>query len=217
MAAIIIVEDHPFVREGVKSHLERNTPHDVVAECSTGIEALNAVRKLIPDLLIIDLRLPEMDGLEVIRRVNQEFPLLKIIVLSMHSGGAYVTRAIRHGAQGYILKSSDISDLSTAVESVLGGGRFFSPGVSSYVSEDGQLHDQYDDLTSREREVLQLVAEGKTAPDIKDILFISVRTVEKHRSNLMKKLGLHSHSEVIRYALQRGLIPLVDPGSTSPA
>lgn len=215
MATIIITEDHPFVREGVRSYLERNTEHTVVAECATGLEAIAAVEKLTPDLLIVDLRLPEMDGLEVIRRVHIDYPLIRIIVLSMHTSAAYVTRAIRYGAHGYLLKNSDVQDLAKAVETVLDGGNYYSRSIAAFVTEEGALRDVYDDLTPREREVLQLIAEGRSTNDIKNILFISVRTVEKHRSNLMKKLGLHSHSELIRYSLQQELIPPIEPGATA--
>ncbi len=212
MATILIAEDHPFVREGIKSYLERNTPHEVVAECATGLEALAETNALKPDLLLVDLRLSELDGLEVIRRVSRDHPLTRVVVLSMHAGASYVTRAVRYGAHGYLLKNSDVQDLAKAIDEVLDGGSYFSPAISSYLSENGEIADRYDDLTSREREVLQLVAEGRTAAEISGTLFISVRTVEKHRSNLMKKLDFHHQVEIIKYALQRGLIPLTDPG-----
>ena len=147
----------------------------------------------------------------MIRRVHDEHPLIRIIVISMHAGSAYVSRAVRNGAHGYVLKNSDVQDLAHAIDVVLDGGTWYSPSVSASIDAAGNVSDPYDELTPREREVLQLVAEGRTASDIKDVLFISARTVEKHRSNLMKKLELRSHAEVIRYALQRGLIPLVGP------
>lgn len=209
MATIVLAEDHPFVREGIRSYLTTTRPHTVVAECASGLAALSSVNEHRPDLLLVDLRLPEMDGLEVIRRVHKEHPLIRIIVISMHSDSAYVSRAVRNGANGYVLKNSDVQDLAHAIDIVLDGGTWFSPSVSTSIDSAGTVSDPYDDLTPREREVLQLVAEGRTASDIKDVLFISARTVEKHRSNLMKKLDLRSHAEVIRYALQRGLIPLV--------
>lgn len=211
MATIVLAEDHPFVREGIRSYLTASTYHTVVAECASGLTALAAVNEHQPDLLLVDLRLPELDGLEVIRRVHEEHPLIRIVVISMHAGSAYVSRAVRNGAHGYVLKNSDVKDLAEAIDIVLRGETWFSPSVSASIDELGTVSDPYDDLTPRERQVLQLVAEGKTASDIKDVLFISARTVEKHRSNLMKKLDLRSHAEVIRYALQRGLIPLVGP------
>jgi DNA-binding NarL/FixJ family response regulator len=215
MATILIIEDHPLVREGIRSYLERSTFHEVVGECSSGLTGLAKVGELRPDVVLVDLRLPEMDGIEVLRRVRQEYPLTKVLVVSIHAGTAYVTRAIRNGAHGYLLKNSDIQDLSQAIDAILSGETYFSPSVSTSLDENGSVVDPYEELTSREREVLQLVAEGRTATDIRDILYISARTVEKHRSNLMKKLGLKSHAEVIRYALQRGLIPLIGPGPSS--
>ena len=215
MASILIVEDHPYVREGVRSYLERHTNHFVCAECATGLEALEAVKEHRPELVLIDLRLPKMDGIEVIRRVHQDYPDIKMVVLTMHAGGSFVARAMRYGASGYLLKNSDISDLGLAVDTVLRGGSYFSKGIEPHQNPDGSYKDKMDELTAREREVLQLVAEGRTASEIKELLFISVRTAEKHRSNLMKKLGLHSNAEVIRFALRRGLIPLVDPGDAA--
>ena len=212
MASVLIIEDHPLVREGIRSYLERSSFHEVVGESSSGLAGLAKVGELRPDVVLVNLRLPEMDGIEVLRRVRQEYPLTKVLVVSMHAGTAYVTRAVRNGAHGYLLKNSDIQDLSQAIDTILSGGTWFSPSIASALDETGNVSDPYEDLTSCEREVLQLVTEGKTATDIRDILFISARTVEKHRSNLMKKLGLKSHAEVIRYALQRGLIPLIGPG-----
>lgn len=211
MATILIIEDHALVREGIRSYLERSSYHEVIGESASGMTGLAKVGELKPDVALVDLRLPEMDGIEVVRRIRHDHPLTKVLVISMHAGSAYVNRAIRNGAHGYLLKNSDIQDLASAIDQILEGGTYFSPSIASLVDESGNVTDPYDRLTNREREVLQLVAEGRTAMDIKDVLFISARTVEKHRSNLMKKLGLHSHAEVIRYALQRGLIPLVGP------
>lgn len=215
MATILIIEDHPLVREGIRSYLERSTYHEVVGESASGLAGLAKVGELRPDVVLVDLRLPEMDGIEVLRRIRQDYPLTRILVVTMHSGTAYVTRAVRNGAHGYLLKNSDIQDLATAIDTILSGSTWFSPSVASALDDEGHVVDPYEELTSREREVLQLVAEGRTATDIRDILYISARTVEKHRSNLMKKLGLKSHAEVIRYALQRGLIPLLGPGPSS--
>ncbi|MDA0874891.1 MAG: response regulator transcription factor [Bacteroidetes bacterium] len=212
MATILIIEDHPLVREGIRSYLERSSFHKVVGECASGLTGLAKVGELRPDVVLVDLRIPEMDGIEVLRRIRQDYPLIKILVVSMHAGSAYVTRAVRNGAHGYLLKNSDIRDLSQAIDTIMSGGTWFSPTIAAAIDENGRVADPYEDLTTREREVLQLVAEGKTATDIRDILYISARTVEKHRSNLMKKLGLKSHAEVIRYALQRGLIPIIGPG-----
>ena len=212
MATILIIEDHPLVREGIRSYLQRTTFHEVVGESGSGLSGLAKVGELRPDIVLVDLCLPEMDGIEVIRRVHHEYPLTKMLVVTRQNGSAYVTRAVRNGAHGYLLKNSNIQDLALAIDTILADGRYFSPSIAGVLNEQGSVSDPYEELTAREREVLQLVAEGRTASDIRDILYISARTVEKHRSNLMKKLGLKCHAEVIRYALQRGLIPLVGPG-----
>lgn len=208
MATIVIAEDHPIVREGVRAFLTKTSPHEVVAECGDGLEALKLVAKFRPDILVVDLRMPGLDGLEVIRRVVQKYSWTKVVVLSMHSSDSYVSRAFQNGALAYVLKSSDIKDLNEAIDSALSGRRFLSRGISLRVDREPAPADRYDSLTTREREVFQLVAEGCTATDIAKRLFISVRTVEKHRSNLMHKLEMNNQAEVIRYALQRGLIPL---------
>lgn len=213
MATIVIIEDHPLVREGIRSYLERTGRHEVVGEYDSGMLGLAKVGEFRPDIALVDLRLPEMDGMEVVRRIRKEYPLTKILVISMFAGSEYVNRALRNGANGYLLKNSDLKDLSEAVDQVLEGHSYLSSSVASAMDERGEVTDLYESLTGREREVLQLVAEGHSAVEIKNILFISARTVEKHKSNLMKKLGLHSHAEVIRYALQRGLIPLIGPGA----
>ncbi len=208
MATIVIVEDHPIVREGVKAYLTQKTSHHVLAECEDGLSALKAVDELRPDVLVVDLRLPGLDGLEVTRRVTEKYPWTKVVVLSMHACDSFVSRALHFGASAYVLKNSDIKDLKDAIDSAIAGRHFLSRALSAGLDRAGAPRDRYDALTSREREILQLVAEGKSAHDIADTLFISVRTVEKHRSNLMKKLELHSHAEVIRYALERELMPL---------
>ena len=214
MATVLIIEDHPLVREGIRSYLERNSHHEVIGECDSGLAGLAKAGELRPDIVLVDLRLPEMDGMEVVRRIRNDYPLIKVLVISMFSGSEYVNRALRNGAHGFLLKSSDLQDLSGAIDQILEGHSFLSSSISSAVDESGNVTDLYESLTNREREVLQLVAEGNSAVEIKNILFISARTAEKHRANLMKKLGLRSHAEVIRYALQRGLIPMNGPDSS---
>lgn len=208
MASVIIVEDHPIVREGVRAFLTQTSSHEVVAECADGVSALELVSQHRPDVLIVDLRIPRLDGLEVTRRVVQKFPSTKVVVLSMYSSDSYVASALRHGALAYVLKNSDIKDLNKAIDSVLSGVCYLSSGLATRVNRDLIPDDRYELLTTREREILQHVAEGKTAAAISELLNISIRTVEKHRSNLMQKLKVKNHADVIRYALQRGLIPL---------
>jgi RNA polymerase sigma factor (sigma-70 family) len=213
MAEIVIVEDHSIVREGIRSFLHKTTDHTVVAETGNGLEALSLVEKHRPDIAIVDLRLPGLDGLEVIRRIRSDDPVTRIIVLSMHANFAFIMRAFEYGANAYVLKNSAAEELTQAVEAALEGRRF----VSSQIDQDPQkreISDPYDSLTPRERETLQLVGEGLTASEIADRLYISSRTVEKHRSNLMKKLDLHNHAEVVRYALERGLVPFRLPDAS---
>ncbi len=208
MATIVIAEDHPIVREGIRAFLTKTSLHEVVAECGDGLTALTLVAKHKPDILVVDLQMPGLDGLEVTRRVVQNFAWTKVVVLSMHASDSYVSRALQYGALAYVLKSSDIEDLNEAIDSALKGKQFLSRAISDRITRDPMPRDRYDLLTSREREVFQLVAEGSSAVEIAKKLYISVRTVEKHRSNLMHKLELRNQAEVIKYALQRGLIPL---------
>lgn len=213
MATVVLAEDHPIVREGIRAFLTKTTRHKVVAECGDGATALALVEKHRPDVLIADLRMPGLDGLEVTRRVHQDFPSTAVIVLSMYSSDSYVSRAFRNGALGYVLKNSDIKELNDAIVSALSGKRFLSKGLTDRAHRDPISADRYELLTAREREVLQLVGEGLSAPDISEKLSISTRTVEKHRSNIMKKLEVKNHADMIRFALQRGLIPLEISGN----
>jgi two-component system, NarL family, response regulator NreC len=207
MASILLVEDHPIVREGVRAFLEKTSEHEVVAECEDGVTALQLVAEHRPDVVIVDLRIPRLDGLEVTRRVVHNYPSTRVVVLSMYSTDSYVASALRHGALAYVLKNSDIKELNSAIDSALAGQPYLSSALSNKVGHGIDTEDRYELLTTREREILQHVAEGMTAAAIAELLNISVRTVEKHRSNLMHKLGAKNHADVIRYALQRGLIP----------
>ncbi|GMQ80796.1 MAG: response regulator transcription factor [Rhodothermia bacterium] len=216
MATVVLVEDHPIVREGIRAFLTQTTEHKVVAECGDGATALELVKEHRPDVLIADLRMPGLDGLEVTRRVQQDFPSTVVVVLSMYSSDSYVSRAFRNGALGYVLKNSDIKELNDAIASALSGKRFISTGLAARSQRDPIPADRYELLTAREREVLQLVGEGLSAAEISEKLSISARTVEKHRSNIMKKLEVKNHADMIRFALQRGLIPLeIDGDRTS--
>ena len=214
MTTIVLADDHAIFREGLKSLLAGVPGYDVVAEAGDGPGALELLAAHAPDMLIVDLSLPGIDGLEVTRRARKVSPDTRIIVLSMHASDEYVVRAIRDGALGYVLKSESMEDLATAIERALAGRRFLSAALNLNLeeilkrSEPGVVLDPYDTLTEREREILQLVAEGFTSPGIADRLFISLQTVNKHRANLMDKLDRHSQTELVHYALQRGLIQI---------
>ncbi len=208
MATVVLAEDHPIVREGIRAFLTQTTEHKVVAECGDGATALELVEEHRPDVLIADLRMPGLDGLEVTRRVHREFPNTAVVVLSVYSSDSCVSLAFRNGALAYVLKISDIKDLNEAIVSVLNGKRFISKSLASRIQREPIPVDRYELLTAREREVLQLVGEGLTMSEISEKLSISVRTVEKHRSNFMHKLKMKNYADMIRFALQRGLIPL---------
>ena len=208
MATVVIAEDHPIVRKCIRAFLTQTTEHEIVAECGDGIAALELVKEHRPDVLITDLRMPGLDGLEVTRRVHQDYPNTAVVVLSAYSSDSYVSRAFRNGALAYLLKDSDIMELNDAITSALSGKRFISKSLASRTQREPTLTDRYELLTARQREVLHLIGEGLTTPEISEKLSISGRTVEKHRSNLMQKLEVKNYADLIRFALQRGLSPL---------
>ena len=212
MATVFLLDGEPFTRDGIRTYLHNATGNVVIGEEQSGLNALPKILAHRPEILITELYLSGLDGLEVIRRLHHEMPSLHIIINTRRIESNFVSRAVKYGAGAYVVKHAARNELLTAISSVLNGKSYFSPAVSNFINDNGQSVDLYEQLTSREREVLQLVAEGKTANEITDVLFISVRTVEKHRSNLMKKLGIHSHNDLIRYALQRSLIPFNDIG-----
>jgi DNA-binding NarL/FixJ family response regulator len=186
----------------------------IVAEANNGLGAVDLVGRLNPDVVLVDLMLPGLNGLEITRQVSQRYPQTRIIILSMYANEAYVMQALSNGAYGYVLKDASIDELVRAIHEAIAGRRYLSPPLSefaieAYISKAQATHvDSYDTLTSREREVLQLAAEGQTNTAIADQLSISPRTAEVHRANLMRKLGLHNHSELILYAVRRGILPL---------
>lgn len=212
MVRIILADDHKIVREGIQRLLEEEAGLQVVATAADGLETVRLVDAQPPDVLIVDLMMPGINGLEVTRQVAQRYPQVRIIILSMHADEAYVIEALRSGAMGYVLKESGHVDLLAAIREVQAGRRYLSAPLSeraidAYVSSAQQTSgNAYDSLTTREREVLQLAAQGHTAAEIAQRLIISPRTVETHRANLMQKLGLRSQAELIRFALQRGIL-----------
>ncbi len=209
----MLVEDHEIVRHGLRAVLEREDDFEIVGETGNGAEAVELCETLKPDILITDLMIPGLSGLEVIRQVGQRSAETRIIVLSMHANEAYVVQALNYGAMGYILKESSVGDVVKAVYEVLRGHRYLSTPLSdriieAYVSKlQETVSDAYETLTNREREILHLTAEGRSNTEISRYYSISPRTVEVHRSNLMHKLGLHSQTELIRFALRRGILP----------
>ncbi|MCC6189608.1 MAG: response regulator transcription factor [Anaerolineales bacterium] len=211
---IVLADDHPVVRHGVRGLLQAEPEFVVVGEATDGLETVQLVEKLQPEVLVVDLMIPGVNGLEVIRQIRQRLPLIRIVVLSMHANEPYVLEALRNGAAGYVLKDSSAGDLVLAVRQVLAGQRYLSPplserAVEAYLQRSRETSfDPYDALTEREREVLHLAAEGLSNPDVAARLSISPRTVETHRANLMRKLGLKTQTDLIRYALKRGILPM---------
>jgi DNA-binding NarL/FixJ family response regulator len=209
---IALADDHSVVLEGLKALLATQPDFKLVGEATDGQEVTSLCERVQPDVLLLDLMMPGLNGLEVTRLVKQRAPQTRIVILSMHSDVAYVVEALRNGAQGYVLKSAQGHELAEAIRAVVEGRRYLSPPLSedSVASYEARAKsappDPYETLTGREREVLQLVAEGKSNVEIGEKLSIGKRTVETHRASLMRKLGLRSQAEVIRFAVKRGIV-----------
>ncbi len=208
-----IAEDHAILRDGLRAILAAAPDLEVVCEATDGREAVNAALSCAPDLMLMDLTMPRMNGMEAIREIKRQSPRVKIIVLTVHKTEEYVFEALRSGADGYVLKDATSDELLLGVKSVLQGHRYLSPQVSPKVidgylgkRDTGPLHSPFDTLTQREREVLKLIAEGNRNRDIADFLCLSEKTVEKHRSSLMKKLGLANVQALTAYAIEKGLV-----------
>ncbi len=214
MITILLADDHQVVRQGLRSLLEKEPDFKIVGEAASGLEASQLVESLKPDVLVLDLMMPDMNGLEVTRQVKKRARATNIVILSMHRNERYVIEVLRAGAGAYVLKESSADDLAHAIRAVVAGQRYLSPALSemaieAYVhSTDQPSTDPYDTLTTREREVLHMAAQGYNNAGIGDYLHISQRTVEVHRSNIMRKLNLTNQTDLIRYALKRGIIPM---------
>ena len=210
---ILIADDHLVIRAGLRLLLERHEDFTVVAEADDGRQAVDLAALHKPDVAVIDVSMPLMNGIEATRLMTGENPSIAVVMLSMHTDETYVMRALRSGAKAYLLKSSAETDLFQAVRAVRAGKSFFSPEVSrmlleDYVRQMGQkgVEDSYDLLTAREREILQLIAEGKANKDVAAHLNLSLHTVETHRTKILQKLNLHSVPELILYAVRKGII-----------
>jgi len=205
---VLLADDHAVVRRGFRMILDSQADLEVVGEVANGREAVAAAQELQPDVIVMDVTMPELNGIEATRRIAEVAPRARVLALSMHKDAVYVREILRAGAKGYLLKDSEEGDLIAAVRSVARGEGFLSPGVSDAVLTDYRKHvtNALDLLTSREREVLQHIAEGKTNKEIATSLNLSVYTVEAHRGRLMEKLNLHSSGELVRFAVRNGLI-----------
>ena len=210
---ILLADDHNIMRRGLRLLLEREPEFEVVAEAADGRQATERAEATNPDIVILDIAMPNMSGIEAAQRIKTLLPQAAVIILSMHSDEGYVLRALKAGAKGYLLKDSAENDLIEAIRAVSAGKAFFSPEISKILVEDyvrdmrkRGAEDSYELLTSREREILHLLAEGKSNKDIASSLNLSLYTVETHRRNLQDKLNLHSLAELILYAVRKGLI-----------
>lgn len=222
MIKVLIADDHLLVRAGIKSLLEKIKEVEVVGEASNGREALKLMKEFPPDLLLLDISMPELNGLGVAQRVRQDSPETRIIILSMHNHEEYVLQALRSGASGYLLKDAAPNELEIAINAVMKNEIYLSPAISKHLVGDylrrienlrgefdspiSEKLNPYQQLTSRQREILQLIAEGNSTKEIAEKLFISVKTVETHRMQIMERLNIRDIAGLVRYAIKMGII-----------
>lgn len=213
VCSIVIVEDHRILREGLRSLLSSNLDFKIVGEAEDGRDAIKRVEECRPDLVLMDLSMPKMDGLDAIGEIKRRCPDTKLLVLTVHKAEEYVFESLKAGADGYLLKDASFEELNLAIQKVLEGKPYLSPGISGglvkgYLEGRGGrgAASRSETLTQRERQILKLIAEGHKNKEIADYLCISIKTVEKHRANLMKKLDLHNVSAITSYALDKGLV-----------
>jgi two-component system, NarL family, response regulator NreC len=210
---ILLADDHTVIRKGLRLLLESQSGFKVIAEASDGRETVAQAELHQPDVVVLDVAMPTLNGIEAARQISAKLPQTAIVFLSMHSDESYVLKALKSGAKAYLLKDSAEYDLINAIRAVNEGKAFFSPAISKMLVEEymrqmqeREVEDSYDLLTTREREVLQLLAEGKTNKEVAQVLNLSLYTVETHRGNILQKLNLHSGAELILYAVRKGVI-----------
>jgi len=212
LTTVLIADDHDIIRKGLKSILDQRPEYKVICEAQDGQEALEKTEKLKPDILLLDITMPKISGLDIIEQVKRRSPLTKIIVISVHNMSAYILKAFKAGAKGYLIKENAADELLLALRRVQAGRTYLSPTASEFlvdeITKDGidKLLKKEELITQREHDVLRLVAEGKSAKEIGRVLFISPRTVENYKNNLLKKLNLHKSSDLIKYALEHKLV-----------
>jgi DNA-binding NarL/FixJ family response regulator len=210
---ILLGDDHTIVRHGLRKILEEQPEWKVVGEAASGREAVQQALTLVPDVAILDITMPLLNGIEATRQIKRRLPELEVLILSMHADETYISQAMHAGARGYLLKDTADADLIRAVSAVAAGKSFFSPAAARVMLDDYVRHltqkgitDRYESLSEREREVFQLVAEGRSGKEIAELLSISPATVETHRAHILQKLNLHSTAELVLYAVRRGVI-----------
>jgi len=212
---VLIADDHTLVRDGIRSLLALTADIEIVGEAADGREAVEKVRELAPDIVLMDLAMPVMGGLEATRRIRKEFPAIKVLALTQYDDSEYVIPVIEAGARGFVTKMSSSSELAIAIQAVYKGDSFLSPSAAAALIDECQQKtsvegekDTYQLLTDREKEVLKLIAEGHTAREIADMLFVSPKTVEWHKTSLMNKLNIHNKTDLIKFAIRKRLITL---------
>lgn len=212
---VLIADDHTLVRDGIRSLLALTADIEIVGEAADGREAVEKVRQLMPDIVLMDLAMPTMGGLEAARRVRKEFPATKVLVLTQYDDSEYVIPVIEAGARGFVSKMSSSSELASAIQAVYRGESFLSPSAAAALIDECQQittlkgeKDPYQLLTDREKEVFKLIAEGHTAREIADVLVVSPKTVDWYKTSLMKKLNIHNKIDLIKFAIRKGIITL---------
>jgi two-component system response regulator NreC len=210
---VLLAEDHTIVRKGLRSLLDGEAGIEVIGEAEDGREAIEKVGQLLPDVVLMDIAMPGLNGLEATRRIKKRFPQVQVVILTVHANEEYIFQILRAGASGYVVKQAAPTELLSAIQAAYRGESFLSPSVSRTVIEEyirraeaTAGEDSYDQLTDRQREILQLIAEGHSNREMAELLHISIKTVETHRAHLMDKLDLHSTAELTQYAIQKGVI-----------
>jgi two-component system, NarL family, response regulator NreC len=208
---VLLADDHAILREGLRLVLDAQPGIAVVGEAEDGRQALEMVERLHPDVVVMDIAMPNLNGLEATRQIKRRFPQVRVVILTMHENQQYLVQIVKVGANGCVLKRSAGTELVTAVKAAARGESYFSPSIAGMLVEDyrallGRTPDDDDILTEREREVLQMVAEGKTNAEIADGLILSIKTVQTHRAHIMEKLDLHDRTDLVKYAIRKGMI-----------
>ena len=208
---VLLVDDHAIMRDGISALINLQDDIEIVGEASEGKEAIEKARELVPDVVIMDISMPEMDGLEATRRIKKKNPSVKVLVLTQHDNREYILSTIKSGSDGYLPKRALGSELVAAIRAIHQGHSFLYPTAAGILLEDYRRQvekEPYDRLTEREREVFRLIADGHTSREIADMLFISLKTIHNHRAKIMEKLNIHNKSELIKYAILKGLITI---------
>lgn len=210
---VLIVDDHAILREGIRALLKLSPDIEVVGEAGDGLEAISKVRELTPDIVLMDIAMPGLGGLEATQEIHKQYPDSRVVILSQHDDSEYVFPILKAGAAGYILKKAVGTELVAAIRAVHQGGSFLYPSVATaviegYIQRGEDAESSYDRLTDREKQVLRLIAEGRTNREIAEMLSLSVKTVIAHRANLMEKLDIHNRTELVKYAIRKGLVQI---------